>query len=187
MFKVKIWWDFTRVSTAGFLSLNFWWWGLKIFGLPDGDEVGWGGGGLQKNRTEAKTAHIMQNYAIFCYFKHEIQLFKVLLSLKNSQIWPKNVFKFVKFSGTNLGWGGQALVQKRGQVSDGGIDKIFAGWGDPQSPQEKKTCIVSTLLWKLKIIPEVNCLRNLKITFKLKYIERFLSYWSKRYFAYFDQ
>ena len=32
----------------------------------------------------------------------------------------------------------QALVQKRGQVSDGeGIDKIFAGWRDPQSPQEK--------------------------------------------------
>ena len=40
--------------------------------------------------------------------------------------------------GTNLGWGGgQALVQKRGQMSDGGIGKIFAGWGDPQSPQEK--------------------------------------------------
>ena len=30
--------------------------------------------------------------------------------------------------------GGQALVQKWGQVLDGGIDKIFAGWGDPQSP-----------------------------------------------------
>ena len=39
----------------------------------------------------------------------------------------------------SLGWGGgQALVQKRGQVSDRGIDKIFAGWGDP-SPPGKKT------------------------------------------------
>ena len=35
------------------------------------------------------------------------------------------------------GWtsaGGQALVQKRGQVSDGGIDKIFAGWGGGEPP-----------------------------------------------------
>ena len=30
------------------------------------------------------------------------------------------------------------MVQKRGQVSDGGIGKIFAGWGDPQSPPRKK-------------------------------------------------
>ena len=37
-------------------------------------------------------------------------------------------------------FGGQALVQKRGQVLDGGIDKIFAGWRDPPvPPQEKKT------------------------------------------------
>ena len=42
----------------------------------------------------------------------------------------------------NLGLGGgQALVQKWGQVSDGGggeIDKIFAGWGTP-IPQGKKS------------------------------------------------
>ena len=39
----------------------------------------------------------------------------------------------------NLGWGGgQALVQKWRQVSDGGIDKIFAGWGDSPPPQEEK-------------------------------------------------
>ena len=29
------------------------------------------------------------------------------------------------------------MVQTRGQVSDGGIDKIFAVWGNHQSPQEK--------------------------------------------------
>ena len=38
----------------------------------------------------------------------------------------------------NLGWGGQALVQKQGQVSDGGIDKIFAGWRDPPVPTGKQ-------------------------------------------------
>ena len=32
---------------------------------------------------------------------------------------------------------GQALVQKWGQVLDGGIDKIFARWGDPYSPRKK--------------------------------------------------
>ena len=42
----------------------------------------------------------------------------------------------------NLGWGGQALVPKWGQVSmgGGGIDKIFARWGDPPVPQEKNVC-----------------------------------------------
>ena len=39
---------------------------------------------------------------------------------------------------TSAGGGEQALVQKRGQVSDGGIGKIFAGWGDPPSPPRKK-------------------------------------------------
>ena len=37
----------------------------------------------------------------------------------------------------NLGWGGQALVQKRGQVSDGGIDKISPDGGDPPVPPAK--------------------------------------------------
>ena len=38
-----------------------------------------------------------------------------------------------KFLGTNLGWGGQALVQKWGQVSDGGLTN-FCWMGDPQPP-----------------------------------------------------
>ena len=39
----------------------------------------------------------------------------------------------------NLGWGGgQALVPKREQVSDGGDwQKFYRDWGTPQSPQEK--------------------------------------------------
>ena len=52
--------------------------------------------------------------------------------------------KFSNFRGrTSAGGGGkQALVQKRGQVSDGEIDKIFAGWGDPPSPQKKTLLIL---------------------------------------------
>ena len=39
--------------------------------------------------------------------------------------------------------GGQALVQKRGQVPDGGIDKIFARWGDSPVPPGKKTWVLA--------------------------------------------
>ena len=43
---------------------------------------------------------------------------------------------------TSAGGGGeQALVQKQGQVSDGGIGKIFAGWGDLPVPPGKKPCL----------------------------------------------
>ena len=58
-------------------------------------------------------------------------------SFLSSQIWHKNVFKFFKFSDMNLSWGGQALIQKRGQ--DGGNWQNFCRMGDPppQSPQEK--------------------------------------------------
>ena len=47
---------------------------------------------------------------------------------------------FSNFQGqTSAGGGEQALVQKQGQVSDGGggIGKIFARWGGPPVPQEK--------------------------------------------------
>ena len=50
-------------SPTGFFSLifdggtqNFW-----FSSVPDGDEVGWGGGTCEKNPTEAKTAHLMPN------------------------------------------------------------------------------------------------------------------------------
>ena len=95
---------------------------------------------MRKNPTEAKTAHLMQNKAIFCYFKHEIQLVKVLLSLKVVKFDTKMYLNFSNFRGRTSAGGGQALVQKRGQVSDGGggIGKIFAGWGDPPVPPRKK-------------------------------------------------
>ena len=57
------------------------------------------------------------------------------------------------------GGGGQAQVGKWGRVLDGGgIDQIFANWGDPQSPPGKnpgyrycKTCI-SRIRKKLHIL-----------------------------------
>ena len=39
----------------------------------------------------------------------------------------------------NLSWGGQALVQKRGQVSDGGDSQNFCRMrGEPPSPPQGK-------------------------------------------------
>ena len=98
-----------------------------------------GGGGLAKKiLTEAKTAHLMQNKAIFGYFKHEIQLFKVLLSLKVVNFDTKMYLNFSNFRGQTSAGEGQALVQKRGQVSDGGeLAKFSPDGGTPQSPQEK--------------------------------------------------
>ena len=59
--------------------------GLKIFGLRRGRSR-MGGGTCKKNPTEAKTTHLMQNKAIFCHFKHEIQLLINTFELKSSQI-----------------------------------------------------------------------------------------------------
>ena len=64
--------------------------------------------------------------------------FKVLLSLKVVKFDTKMYLNFSNFRRQTSAGGGQTLVQKWGQVSDGGIDKIFAGWGDPPVPQEKK-------------------------------------------------
>ena len=60
----------------------------------------------------------------------------VLLSLKVVKFDTKMYSNFSNFGGRTSAWGGgQALVQKRGHVSDRGIDKIFAGFS--QSSQEK--------------------------------------------------
>ena len=94
--------------------------------VPDGDDVGWGGD-LQKNLTQAKTAHLMQNKQFFGHFKHEIRLFKAFLSLKVVKFDTKMYSNFSNLRGrTSAGRGrgmGQALVQKRGQVSNGGMTK----------------------------------------------------------------
>ena len=116
--------------------------GDSKFFVPVGDRRGQsrmvGGGTCKKNPTEAETAHLMQNEAIFCYLKHEIQLFKVLLSLKVVKFDTKMYFNFSNFRGqTSAGWGGQALVQKRGQVSDGGDWQNFCQMGGGTAPKGK--------------------------------------------------
>ena len=98
-----------------------------------------GGGNLRKNPTEAKTAYLMQNKAIFCYCKHEIQLFKVLLSLKVVKFDTKMNLNFSNFRGRTSAGGGQALVQNRAHVSDGGGDwQNFCRMEGPPVPLKKK-------------------------------------------------
>ena len=118
-------------------SLNFWWGGLKVFGprqSPTGTK--WDGGDLRKK----------SDWSQNCPPNAKIRPFFATLStntfeLKSSQIRHKNVFKFFKFSGTNLGGGEQALVQKRGQVSDGGrLTKFLPDGGPPVPPGKKPLC-----------------------------------------------
>ena len=74
---------------------------------------------------------------------------------------------FSNFRGQTSAGGGQALVQKRGQVSDGGgIGKIFAGWGDPPvPPQEKNPAVIgaaqaqaSFCIWRISACIQHVCL-----------------------------
>ena len=111
-------------------SLNFWWGG----GTRGQSRMG---GTCKKNPTETETAHLMQNLAVFCYFKDEIQLFKILLSLKEVKFDTKMYLNFSNFWGRTLA-GGTSLGPKTGTSVGWGVDKICAGWGTPQSPQEKK-------------------------------------------------
>ena len=97
----------------------------------------------------------------FCYPKHEIQLFKVLLSLK--------VFKFFKYLGTNLGGGGggQALVQKRGQVfgwGGGGLTKFSPDGGTP-SPLPRKKTLGNCIRQNCFVYP--NGLTRIKLKFEI--------------------
>ena len=118
-------------------SLNFWW-GDSKFLAPVEDRRGrslMGGGNLWKKSNWSQNCPPNAKLGLFCYFKHEVQLFKILLSLKVVKFDTKCIWIFQFLGRTSTG-GGQALVQKRGQVSDGGIDKIFVRWG-PQSPQKK--------------------------------------------------
>ena len=64
-------------------------------------------------------------------------LFKVLLSLKVVKFDTKNVFKFFKFSGMNLGWKGTSLGPKMGTMSMGELTKFLPDGEPPQSLQEK--------------------------------------------------
>ena len=118
-----------------------------------------GGGDLRKKSDWSQNCPLNAKLG---YFKHEIQLFKVLLSLKVVKFDTKMYLNFSNFRGRTSAGGGQALVQKRGQVSDGGggIGKIFAGWGDPPVPQEKKPWYKIKLNQGLSVWEETKHLSN---------------------------
>ena len=55
------------------------------------------------------------------------------------QIWQKNVFKFVKFSGMNLGWGGDKHWSKNWDMCRmGELAKFLPDGGPPRPPGKKK-------------------------------------------------
>ena len=58
------------------------------------------------------------------------------MSLKVVKLDTKMYLKFSNFQGQTSA-GGTSLGPKTTTSVDGGIDKIFARWGDPPSPQEK--------------------------------------------------
>ena len=61
------------------------------------------------------------------------------MSLKVVKFDTKMYLNFSNFRGRTSAGGGLALVQKWGQVSDGGgIGKIFARWGRPPHPPQEK-------------------------------------------------
>ena len=123
--------------------------GLKIFRprrSPAGTKSdGWGT--CEKNPTEAKTAHLTQNLAIFCYFNHEIQLFKVLLSLKVVKFDTKMYLNFSKFRGQTSA-GGDKPWSKNGDKSrmGGGLTKFSPDGRTAPVPQEKKPCTLTVFL-----------------------------------------
>ena len=131
-------WSLVRV-----FSLNFWW-GDSKFLVPIGLRWGqsrMGGGTLRKNSTEAKTAHWCKVRPFFFYFKHEIQLFKVLPSLKVVTFCTKMYLNFSDCRGWTSAGGGAKPWSKNGdKCRMWGVDNFFARWGDPQSPQ-KKPCL----------------------------------------------
>ena len=97
-----------------------------------------GGGELAKKiRLKPKLSTLCKIRPFFCYFKHEIQLFGTS-ELKSSQIWHKNVFKFFKFSGTNLSWGDKPWSKNRDKCRMGGFTKFSPDWRDPHPPTKKK-------------------------------------------------
>ena len=63
------------------------------------------------------------------------------MSLKVVKFDTKMYLNFSNFRGRTSAGGGQALVQKRGQVSDGGGLAKFLPDGGPPSPPQEKTLV----------------------------------------------
>ena len=107
---------------------------------PNGDKVD-GGTCKKKNLTESKTAHLMQNLVIFCYSKHEIQLFKVLLSLKVVIFYIKMYLIFSHFQGRTSAGGDKPWSKNGDKCQMGGLTKFSRDERTPQSPPGKKPCV----------------------------------------------
>ena len=124
----------SHAGTQGF-SLNFWWGvtqNLWSPSSPTGTKLD-GGGLAKKNLTEAKTAHLMQNWAMFCYFKHEIQLFKVLLSLKVVKCDTKMYLNLSNFRGRTSAGGDKPWSKNGDSVRWGGqLTKFLLDGGTPR-------------------------------------------------------
>ena len=74
----------------------------------------------------------------FCYFKHNIQLFKVLLSLKVVKFHTKMYSNFSNFWGRTLAGGGTSLGPKTGtSVGWGELTKFLPNGGTPSPSREK--------------------------------------------------
>ena len=144
---LKSHWLYSRLSIVkvqmplhaqGFFS-KFLMGGLKIFRprrSPTGTKSD-GGGLAKKIWLKPKLPTWCKIRPFFCYFKHEIQLFKVLFSLKVVKFDTKMYLNFSNFWGRTSAGGGQALVQKWGQVSDGDWQN-FRQMGGPPVPPGKK-------------------------------------------------
>ena len=78
----------------------------------------------------------MQNKAIFCYFKHEIQLFKVLLSFKVVNFDTQMYLNFQIFRDELRLWGTSLGLKMGTSVRWGELAK-FSPDGGPPVPQEK--------------------------------------------------
>ena len=112
-----------------------------------------GGGTCEKNPTEAKTyAHLMQNWAIFCYFKHEIQLFKVLMSLIVKFDTKMSLIFFQIFGDEPRLGGGTSLGPKTGTgVGWAGLTKFLPDGGAPPGKNPASSTILNSLAIEWKI------------------------------------
>ena len=111
-------------------SLNFWWGGgtQNIW-----DEVGWGD--LGRKFDWSQNCPPNEELGLFCFFKHEIQLFKVLFSLKVVKFDTKMYLYFSNFQGrTSAGGRGTSLGPKTGDKCQMGDWQNFSWMGDPVPP-----------------------------------------------------
>ena len=126
---------------------------LKIFGpcwSPTGTKSD--GGGLAKKSDWSRNCPPNAKLGHFLLFYAWNTAFQGTFELKSSQIWHKTVFKFFKFSETNLGWGDKPWSKIGDKCRMGGLTKFSLDGGTPQSPREKKHAEYPHSSWKVLLI-----------------------------------